>query len=165
MPVLVDIQVPPHYEPVIDQTQLRQAVIATVRHQGWRDEAEVVIVITDDEDIRTLNLEFRNIDAPTDVLSFPGTLSADFVTPSDYPGYLGDVVISYSRAEAQAAGASHPVERELQMLAIHGVLHLMGLDDSDEEGYRRMVTLQNEILQSLTTRVLDTGGKAPESSA
>ncbi len=165
MPILVDIQVPPHYEPVIDQALLRQAVVATIQHQGWSDEGQVVVVITDDEDMRSLNLEFRNIDGPTDVLSFPGTLSADFVTPVDYSGYLGDVVISYSRAEAQAAKAGHPVARELQLLAIHGVLHLMGLDDSDEEGYQRMLALQNEILQSLAIKVPGAGGKTGGGSA
>lgn len=149
MAVLVDVQVPSHYEPLVDQTVLRQAVAATAVHQGWQDEGEVVIVIADDEEVRSLNLEFRNIDSPTDVLAFPGTLAEGFVTPREYPGYLGDVVISYSRAEAQALEAGHPVVRELQLLAIHGVLHLMGLDDSDDAGYQRMVQVQNEILGSL----------------
>ncbi len=156
MPVLVDIQVPPHYEPLIDQTLLRQAVAATVQHQGWQEQSEVVVVITDDEEIRALNFEFRDLDRPTDVLAFPGTLGEDFVTPEGYSGYLGDVVISYPRAEEQAQRAGHPVARELQLLAIHGVLHLMGLDDVDEAGWRRMSETQDAILASL--------GPAPSSS-
>jgi len=149
MPVLVDVQVASHHEPLVDQGPLRQAVAATVEHQGWRDQGEVVIVITDDEGIRSLNREFRNIDDPTDVLAFPGTLAEDFVTPEGYSGYLGDVVISYSRAEVQAMEAGHTVGRELQLLTIHGVLHLMGLDDADEPGWRRMNETQEEILASL----------------
>ncbi len=149
MPVEVDIQVPDHYQPLIDERLIRQAVAATVEHQGLHEENEVVIVITDDDDIRSLNLEFRDIDNPTDVLAFPGTLSQGFVTPEEYSGYLGDVVISYSRAEAQALEAGHPVARELQLLTIHGVLHLMGLDDADEAGWRRMMDIQNEILGAL----------------
>lgn len=149
MPVFVDIQVAPQYESLIDQTLLRRAVSATVEHQGFKDDSEVVVVITDDEGIRELNREFRDLDTPTDVLAFPGTLSENFVTPEGYSGYLGDVVISYSRAEAQALEAGHPVARELELLTIHGVLHLMGLDDADEAGWRQMTDIQNEILASL----------------
>jgi len=149
MPILVDVQVAPQYETLVDPQLLRQAVARTVEHQGWQDEGEVVLVITDDESIRQLNRDFRQIDAPTDVLSFPGTLDPGFVTPEGYSGYLGDVVISYSRAEAQAMEAGHSVARELQLLTIHGVLHLMGLDDVDEAGWRQMVDIQNEILNSL----------------
>ena len=151
MPVMVDIQMADHYQPLVDQGLVRQAVAATVEHQGWQDMGEVVVVITDDEGIRQLNREFRGLDNPTDVLAFPGTLEEGFVTPEDYPGYLGDVVISYSRAEAQAAEAGHPVARELQLLAIHGVLHLMGLDDADEAGWRQMMKVQSEILDSLAS--------------
>lgn len=149
MPVFVDIQVAPQYESLIDQALLRRAASATVEHQGLKDESEVVVVITDDDGIRELNREFRGLDTPTDVLAFPGTLSEDFVTPEGYSGYLGDVVISYSTAEAQALEAGHSVGRELELLTIHGVLHLMGLDDADEAGWRQMTDIQNEILASL----------------
>lgn len=167
MPLLVDIQMPPHYEPLVDQALLRQAVAATVKHQGWRAEegAEVVIVIADDDDVRALNIEFRDIDSSTDVLAFPGTLAEDFVTPDQSPSYLGDVVISYTRAEMQAAQAGHPVERELQLLTIHGVLHLMGLDDRDEAGYQRMVRAQEQILESLAALPPSKGGRESEDTA
>lgn len=149
MPVLVDIQIAPQYVPLIDEALLRQAVAAAVQHQGPDEQNEVTLVITSDEDIRTLNFEFRDLDVPTDVLSFPGTLDESFVTPDGYPGYLGDVVISYPRAEEQAHAAGHPVSRELQLLTIHGVLHLLGLDDADEDGWRRMSEIQEQILASL----------------
>jgi len=151
MPVLVDIQVAPQYEPLVDLDALRRAVAATVKHQGREDDGEVVIVITDDDGIRQLNREFRQLDMPTDVLAFPGTLDENFVTPEGYSGYLGDIVISYSRAEAQAQEAGHPVGRELQLLTVHGVLHLLGLDDTDEASWRQMTEAQNEILQALAT--------------
>lgn len=150
MPVLVDVQVAPQYELVVDPSSLRRAVEATVTHQGWQGPSEVVLVITDDEGIRQLNREFRDLDTPTDVLAFPGTLDEGFVTPEGYTGYLGDVVISYSRAEIQAHDAGHPVAREMDTLTIHGVLHLMGLDDADEAGWQQMDAIQNEILASLT---------------
>ncbi|HOR00312.1 MAG TPA: rRNA maturation RNase YbeY [Anaerolineae bacterium] len=158
MPVLVDVQTPSQYQPLVDEAALRGAVVRTVEHQGWDQESEVVLVITGDEDIRALNLEFRDIDAPTDVLSFPGSLDEAFVTPEGYSGYLGDVVISYPRAVEQAHAAGHSATRELQLLAIHGVLHLMGLDDADEAGWRRMVEIQDAILASLPAAPSSNGG-------
>jgi|YelNatPaOPRAMG01_1025707.scaffolds.fasta_scaffold232790_1 probable rRNA maturation factor len=162
MPVLVDVQVAPQYETLVDQALLRQAVAATVQHQGLQEDTEVTLVITDDEGIRTLNFEFRDLDMPTDVLAFPGTLDENFVTPEGYSGYLGDVVISYPRAEEQAHLAGHPVERELQLLTIHGVLHLMGFDDADEAGWRRMMEVQDEILASLAPVPSSKGGTQGE---
>ncbi len=165
MPVEVDIQVAPQYEPAVDQAALRQAVAATLAHQGWQGEGEVVVVVTDDLEIRSLNRQFRGVDAATDVLAFPGTLSEEFITGEGYQGYLGDVVISYSTAETQARQASHPVTREMQLLAVHGVLHLVGLDDTDEAGWRRMNEIQNEILDSLASQLPTPEGENREGTA
>ncbi len=165
MPLLVDIQVAPQYDALVNPELLQQAVAATLEHQGWRGDGEVVLVITDDEGIRRLNLEFRDTDSPTDVLAFSGALGEGFVTPEGYSGYLGDVVISYSRAEIQAAEAGHSVDRELQLLTIHGVLHLMGLDDSDEAGWQQMTAIQNEILGSLAPPPTPREGTTREGAA
>jgi len=162
MPVLVDIQVPAQFDPVIDRELLRQAVEATLRRQAYRDDAEVVLVIAGEEDMRSLNRQFRNLDSPTDVLSFPGTLDEGFVTPEGYAGYLGDVVICYPRAEVQAAEAGRSVAQELQLLTIHGVLHLLGFDDADEAGWRRMTEIQNAILVSLESAPSATEGAQGE---
>lgn len=161
MPVLVDVQIAPQYEALVDQTLLRRAVAATLRHQGL-EEGEATLVITDDEGIRTLNFEFRDLDMPTDVLAFPGTLDESFVVPEGYSGYLGDVVISYPRAEEQARAAGHPVARELQLLTIHGVLHLLGLDDADEAGWRQMTEAQEEILAEVAAAPPSKGGTKGE---
>jgi probable rRNA maturation factor len=151
MALLVDIQVAPQYEPLVNSGRLRQAVASTIEHQGWQEDAEIVLVVTDDAGIRELNREFRDIDAPTDVLSFPDTLAEDFVTPEGYSGYLGDVIISYPRAEVQAQEAGHSPLREMELLTVHGVLHLMGLDDVDEAGWREMTEIQDEIMASLSS--------------
>lgn len=149
MALLVTIQVAPQYEPLIDEQVIRRAVEHTVAHQGWQEMGEVVIVITDDGGTQDLNRQFRGLDAPTDVLSFPGGVSENFVTPPGYSGYLGDVVISYTRAEVQAHQAGHSVERELQILTVHGLLHLFGFEDEDEESWQRTMEAQNAILSSL----------------
>jgi len=81
-------------------------------------------LLTDDQAVRRLNLEFRGIDAPTDVLSFPRAASKGALGR----GELGDIAISVDRARAQAVVYGHDLMTEIQILMLHGVLHLMGLD-------------------------------------
>jgi probable rRNA maturation factor len=89
-------------------------------------------LLTDDETLRRLNLEFRGKDEPTDVLSFP----------SESPvGSLGDIAISVDRAREQAAGYGHEIGTELRVLLLHGVLHLLGYDhETDHGAMRRLET-------------------------
>jgi probable rRNA maturation factor len=82
-------------------------------------------LITTDSELRRLNREFRGKDAVTDVLSFPAA------SPN---GHLGDVAISIGRARAQARGFGHTVEQEVQILMLHGVLHLLGMDHETDAG-------------------------------
>ena len=81
-------------------------------------------LITGDAELRRLNKEFRGKDYPTDVLSFP----------SDVAGSLGDIAISAQRARAQAREFGHSTEKEVSILMLHGVLHLMGLDHETDKG-------------------------------
>ncbi len=103
----------------------------------------VSVVITDNEEIQGLNLEYREKDAPTDVLSFP---------LFDENGYLdeyelGDIVISLERAAAQAEEYNHSLKREVAFLTAHSMLHLLGYDH--ENGEQEMYTKQDEILNEL----------------
>ena len=87
-------------------------------------------MITDDNNIRRLNLEYRGEDRTTDVLAFDMTDGSDgFVSPPSAPPHLGEVVVSYPRALAQATEYGHSEEEELDRLVIHGILHLLGYDD------------------------------------
>jgi probable rRNA maturation factor len=106
------------------------------------------LVVTDDETVRTLNRTYLDVDAPTDVLSFGGE-SPDFVAAPDAERYLGDVIISYPRAQAQAAAAGHPLEAELALLVVHGVLHLLGYDHIRPEDKAVMWKRQADILAQL----------------
>jgi probable rRNA maturation factor len=112
-------------------------------------DADLTLVLTGDEEIRALNRDFLAADTPTDVLSFP----ADEPDPETGRRYLGDVVISLPRAAAQAAARGHAVEAEVQLLVVHGVLHLLGHDHADEDGKRRMWAVQAEILASLGLKI------------
>jgi len=98
---------------------------------------EVCVLVTTDEDVRRLNLQFRHLDEATDVLSFPA---------GDFPGApLGDIAISGPYAARQAHARGVAVTHELAYLAIHGVLHLLGWSDESESERARMIAEMNRI--------------------
>lgn len=98
------------------------------RIEGLSDAIEVSVTFVDDATIQTLNRAYRDIDAPTDVLSFPQDDDGGFEAPEGMPEILGDIVISLPRAREQALEYGHDVNREVVYLAIHGFLHLLGYD-------------------------------------
>jgi probable rRNA maturation factor len=106
---------------------------------------DLTIVITGDAEIKKLNQQFLDIDAPTDVLSFP----SDEIDPDTHNRYLGDIIISYPRADAQASARNGTTQSELQLLITHGILHLLGFDHADETQKEEMWTLQKQILAIL----------------
>ena len=111
----------------------------------------VSLVLTDDAGIAALNREFRGVDAPTDVLSFPQLEAAGAVTavPADAPLLLGDIVVSLQRAEAQAHEYGHARARELGFLLVHGLLHLLGYDHETPDEAAMMQAHQEAILHAL----------------
>lgn len=134
---------------------VRRAVISTLEYEGFGNDAEVSLTFTDNEGIRVLNREFRNIDKPTDVLSFPLTDYAGTDLPVDEPEMsLGDIVISLERASEQAEEFGHTFEREVAFLTVHSMLHLLGYDhvNSDEED-AEMRRRQREILESMGLKI------------
>ena len=124
---------------------LVEAAQSVVDLQDVDPTAEVTIVIEGDETLRDLNRQFLQIDAPTDVLSFP----ANEVDPDTGLKYLGDIVISYPRAVEQAQSSGEKIADELRLLVIHGFLHLIGFDHADEAGKSAMWTAQRQALNSL----------------
>jgi probable rRNA maturation factor len=106
---------------------------------------DLTIVLVDDARIQELNRDFLGHDATTDVLSFP----ADEADPDTGHRYLGDVVISFVRAVEQAIEGGHTVEAEMQLLVVHGVLHLLGHDHASKEEKERMWAAQAKVLESL----------------
>ncbi len=99
--------------------------------------------------IQALNRTFRQVDSPTDVLAFPAAEGNDFVLPPELPPYLGDVIISYPTALAQAEAQGHPVEQELTLLIVHGCLHLLGYDHETEEERQQMWARQEALCTQL----------------
>ncbi len=99
-----------------------------------------------DNYIRELNRKYRGVEEATDVLAFP-MQEGEF--SGLHPQLLGDVVISVERAEEQAEEFKHRLEEELSLLTIHGILHLLGYDDSTVRGRKRMRDKENEILKEV----------------
>ncbi len=110
-------------------------------------ESALTLVIAGDAQVQDLNRDFLGIDAPTDVLSFPSGESEP--DPDTGEVYLGDIIISYPRAQAQAEVGRHPIQQELQLLVVHGVLHLLGYDHAGAEEKDEMWAAQDAILKNL----------------
>lgn len=144
------------YEKIIEEI-----VLAALDYEKCPYEAEVSVVLTDNENIHALNKEFRSIDRPTDVLSFP---MCDYETPADFDRLeddaedcfnpetgellLGDIVISIDKVREQAESYGHSETRELAFLVAHSMLHLMGYDHMEDDERIVMEKKQEEILQS-----------------
>jgi len=120
--------------------------------QGGDSRAELGLVIASQERVQQLNLSYLGKNEPTDVLAFsmlpdqPGGNLAPFVAPPDGVKHLGEVIISYPQAVIQAEEHQHPIKREIAILIIHGVLHLLGYDHDKPEPERDMRARETEIL-------------------
>ena len=145
------------------QDLFRRVVDETLMTEHCPYDAEVSISLVDDTEIRERNRRFRNIDAVTDVLSFPLVLfhipadysfldhmeNADCFDPETGALCLGDIVIACGRAKEQAAAFGHSVTREFAFLTAHSMLHLLGYDHETEEEAAVMEKKQEQILQNL----------------
>lgn len=127
---------------------VKRAVLAVLDFEDFGRRAEVSVTFTDNERIHALNREYRNVDRPTDVLSFPLSDGEDYDTDGDAV-LLGDIVISLERAQTQAEEYGHSFEREVAFLTVHSMLHLLGYDhETSPEDERDMFARQDEILIS-----------------
>jgi len=130
---------------------LRTAVTVTLRHERVKPPVEVTLLLTDDDQLQALNKEYRGINQPTDVLSFEGGETMPGMKEDD--PYLGDIVISLPMAERQAKQGGHSLKSELQLLAVHGTLHLLGFDHEEPEEKDRMWWAQASILAQLGAEI------------
>jgi probable rRNA maturation factor len=166
-------------EQQLSSVDLDAVVAHTLQKVGITQQVMLTLLITDDEGIREMNLQYRQQNKPTDVLSFPlleqplvkapadqlwapqeseeaskapeGTPA--FVTPPAMITNLGDIVMSWPTVVRQAAEAGHSPIYELLYLLSHGVLHLVGYDDATEAGYQAMVSIQQAVLQAIEQKV------------
>lgn len=144
--------------------ELRRVCETVMAGEECNFDAEISLTFTDNEGIREINRDYRNIDRATDVLSFPmlefgeDEIDADFET-EDGLVLLGDIVISVERAREQAAELNHSLRRELAFLTAHSMLHLLGYDHVDDPvGEKMMIEKQNTALNALNiTRDIEDG--------
>jgi probable rRNA maturation factor len=150
---MVNLFISDPYHRLVEPLALEKAVLYVLEHQAAQD-GDVTVLIEGDQRVRELNFQFLEIDAPTDVLSFP----SDEIDPETGSKYLGDIIISYPRADEQAKAAGHPIDSELLLLVVHGTLHLLGYDHAEDDEKKEMWAVQEEILSDLgvkLTRFLD----------
>lgn len=115
--------------PVGIRLLIRKCCIAVLNNEGFKENAEVSVTFVDNEEIHSLNKQYRNMDKPTDVLSFPLGEDGKYDYNNETKSYmLGDIVISIETALKQAKIYGHSLEREIGFLTVHSMLHLLGYD-------------------------------------
>nr|WP_297766918.1 rRNA maturation RNase YbeY [uncultured Butyrivibrio sp.] len=141
----------------------RSVAEAVLKSENCSYNVEISLTITDDDGIHEINKEFRNIDKPTDVLSFPtisydepgdfsvieGEQKVDLLDPDTGNISFGDIVINENRVRSQALEYGHSEKREFAFLVAHSMLHLCGYDHMEEDEAAVMESKQNEVLNSL----------------
>lgn len=125
-------------------SRIRNLATRVLQAEGCADATEVSVLLTDDEGISALNVEYRGVDGPTDVLSFSQHEGEDDFAAEE--NLLGDIVISVETAKRQAREQGRALEAEMDMLVAHGLLHLLGYDHAEPDEAERMFARQNELL-------------------
>ncbi|MBI2854389.1 MAG: rRNA maturation RNase YbeY [Chloroflexi bacterium] len=150
----IRVQVDEQFRDLLDEGHLASLIRRVLTSEGKSGPLEVGLFVTDQETIRDLNREYRHLDEPTDVLSFalnePAIGKTPFVLPPDAVVRLGEVVISYPQACIQARTRHKPVDLEIALLLVHGVLHLLGYDHERPDDEVRMRAREKAILETST---------------
>ena len=144
----------------IEENEIYEEVIKKVLKECFKEEKitnsklSITITLTNPQNIQEINKEYRNIDKPTDVLSFPmfekEELDAKIEKKDfEYEDILGDIIISIEKVQEQAEEYGHSFERELSYMIVHGFYHLMGYDHIEEEDKKIMRPKEEKILKSL----------------
>lgn len=142
MPFEIDVQNQGDY--VVNPSRLEQAALTVLNQHEIEAGGALSVVISDNGFVQNLNRQYRGVDAPTDVLSFPSDAPLQPI-PGELP-YLGDLIIAYPYAAAQAEREGHPLDDSLALLVVHGTLHLLGYDHDTPENRAEMWAAQEAAL-------------------
>lgn len=137
---MINIIIAEAYKDKIAENFLEEIASSVLQHQEISPDSALSIVIDNSEKLRELNKQFRGIDAPTDVLSFP----SGEIDPETGETYLGDIIISWEKVQSQAL--QQTIECEMRLMVVHGILHLLGYDHATDTEQKRMWTIQDQIL-------------------
>lgn len=146
--IIIQYDVP---APGFPDQRVREAISDVLSQHIVEDGTTLAFVLMDNEQVRAFNSQYRGVDAPTDILSFPADPLPDEVIEAmaeegEGP-YLGDLFVAYPYTVHQAEEAGHPLDDELILLAIHGALHLLGYDHDNSEDQAKMWAAQSEALK------------------
>ncbi len=144
MTFVIDIQNEAGY--AVNAARLKAAASAVLSRHDVEPGSGMTIVVTDNEAVKALNKQFRDVDAPTDVLSFPADVPPVMI-PGEAP-YLGDLIVAYPYTMEQAGREGHNPDDSLLLLVVHGTLHLLGYDHDTPENRARMWAAQETILRA-----------------
>ena len=133
-------------EPIKMEDELEEVIKTVLETEGLSLDYEVSITFVDKDEIHKLNREYRNVDRPTDVLSFP--IDEDFYIEG-VDTMLGDIVVCMDVAKEQASDLGHTLKREIMYLTAHSCLHLLGYDHMKEAEKREMRTREKEVMRKL----------------
>ena len=147
----IAIFVEEEFRGLVNEGWVRRIAQTVLKAEGVAPPYEVSLVFTDSETVQQLNRDYRGVDEPTDVLAFymlpQKGADSSFALPPDGVTRLGEVIISYPQAAEQAKEQGHSPERELALLVIHGILHLLGYDHEEPEEESKMRERERELLE------------------
>ena len=151
----IEISVEKKFQGLMDEDWVRRMAQDILKAESVASPYEISLVFTDSEMVQQLNRDYRGVDEPTDVLAFymlpQKEANSSFVLPPDGITRLGEVVISYPQAVEQAREQGYPIEQELALLIIHGILHLLGYDHEKPEEESQMRAREKELLEGMVS--------------
>ena len=142
----IEIQVDSHWAEEVDLTRIQHAILTTVELYTQKSNWPLTFVVVGDEEMTRLHESYRAETGTTDVLTFP--YQEDGLI-EEMQGYLGDIIVCYPQAARQASAEGHEIQDELDLLAVHGTLHLLGYDDETTSEKVRMWREQRRVMEQL----------------
>lgn len=144
------VTINPEYNSLVTEEWIAQLVSYVLDTHFPHQDAQVSIALENDQEVHTLNLQYRAVDSTTDVLSFEG----GYLDPESGYFHLGDIIISVPQTQKQAAAVKHPFKQELALLIVHGILHLKGYDHAEPQDKEIMRKEQDQILDNVKESIL-----------
>ncbi len=142
---MLNLIIPSSYAKEINQSRLGAAYRFSLSSFGLEANTTTTLRVTNNRTIREFNRAWRDENSVTDVLSFENS----FIDPETGGKYLGDIIISFEKARQQAQASGHSLQFEIEMLFVHGLLHLIGYDHDSKEQWQEMTKLQDEIMEKI----------------
>jgi probable rRNA maturation factor len=142
---VIYVSIPVKYRKLLDKSRFEQAASETLHALGHENPLSVVVKLTGDREMKKLNNAYRGDDKATDVLSFEN----QYTDPENGENYLGDIMISVETAAIQAEANGNSLQHEIEMLLVHGVLHLAGNDHGTKTDRDQMSKLQDQVLANI----------------